>query len=101
KFFKGSAHSEVLPRGAEQGSGNQPDRRLVTRSLFVRPLRGHRRQKRRHAGLPAKTRRPIPRSLKKERKHLWQLKTQTQPTTFFPDLKLSIFQASSLVPERR
>src|SRR5436309_500382 len=65
-FFQCAARGEVLTRGGEQGSGNQPDRRLVTRSLFVRPLRGNRRQKGRHAGISAKARRTIPGPLNKK-----------------------------------
>ena len=47
---------QVLTRGGQPGTGDEPGRGHGPRSVAVRALRGYRRQRRRHAGLSAKAR---------------------------------------------
>ena len=51
---------EVRARGDEQGTRNEPGRRLAARGRLLRPLRGDRRQEGRHHRLPRKARAAVP-----------------------------------------
>ena len=59
-----SDRRQVLARGGEQGTGDEPRRRLAARSFLLRPLRRNRRQEGRHVGLPRKARATVPRAVK-------------------------------------